>query len=134
MLIICYGPLQSEVSVEVDLLQERNEANSESNVCNIPMKVRSISDSEGHLEIKKRAQKVTCQKSYQHWEETEEARTTLILGLSFSVLTTMANQNSRKQRRLKLMSCWSLLQNLVLHLWNFTASMWNEWLHSILLR
>nr|POF25107.1 hypothetical protein CFP56_36870 [Quercus suber] len=53
---------KSEVSVEVDLLQERNEAGSESNVCNIPTKVRSILDNEGHLEIKKRAQKVTCQK------------------------------------------------------------------------
>ena len=62
MLIICYGPLQSEVFVEVDLSQERNEASSKSNVCNIPMKVRSILDSEGHLQIKKRAQKVTCQK------------------------------------------------------------------------
>ena len=62
MLIIFYGPLQSEISVEVDLLQERNEAGSKSNVYNIPMEVRSILDNEGHIEIKKRAQKVTCPK------------------------------------------------------------------------
>lgn len=53
MIIICYGPLQSEVSVEVDLLQERNEAGSESNVCNIPMEVRLVLDSEGSPRIKK---------------------------------------------------------------------------------
>uniref|UniRef100_A0A7N2L5K8 Uncharacterized protein n=2 Tax=Quercus lobata TaxID=97700 RepID=A0A7N2L5K8_QUELO len=52
----------SEIFVDIDLLQERNEADSESNVCNIPMEVRSILDNEGHNEIEKRAQKVTCQK------------------------------------------------------------------------
>ena len=62
MLIICYGPLQSEIFVDIDLLQERKEAGSKSNVHNIPMEVRSILDNEGHIEIKKRSQKVTCPK------------------------------------------------------------------------